>query len=50
MRPDVGLDYWRFAQHIDVVSWDSYPRWHSQPEEWPVAVETAFITICTLLL
>ncbi|MCO5197420.1 MAG: beta-galactosidase [Anaerolineae bacterium] len=42
MRPDVGLDYWRFAQHIDVVSWDSYPRWHSQPEEWPVAVETAF--------
>ena len=25
MRPDVGLDYWRFAQHIDVVSWDSYP-------------------------
>lgn len=28
MRPDVGLDYWKFAQHVDVVSWDSYPRWH----------------------
>ncbi|MCA9952442.1 MAG: beta-galactosidase [Anaerolineales bacterium] len=42
MRPDVGLDYWRFAEHVDVVAWDSYPRWHSQPEEWPVGVETAF--------
>lgn len=28
MQPDVGLDYWAFARHVDVVSWDSYPRWH----------------------
>ncbi len=25
------LDYWRFAPHIDVASWDSYPRFHDQP-------------------
>jgi beta-galactosidase len=29
MRPDVGLDYWQFAPHIDVIAWDSYPAWHS---------------------
>ena len=23
-----GLDYWKLAQHIDVVSWDSYPQFH----------------------
>ncbi|MEZ4669851.1 MAG: beta-galactosidase [Anaerolineae bacterium] len=23
-----GLDYWKLAEHIDVVSWDSYPSWH----------------------
>ena len=29
-----GLDYWKFAQHLDVVSWDNYPNWHGQPDEW----------------
>ncbi len=24
-----GLDYWKIAQHIDVVSWDSYPQFHN---------------------
>ncbi len=24
-----GLDYWKLAQHLDVVSWDNYPLWHS---------------------
>jgi beta-galactosidase len=24
----VGLDYWKLAREIDVVSWDSYPGWH----------------------
>lgn len=26
-----GLDYWRFAPHLDVISWDSYPNWHVGP-------------------
>ncbi len=24
-----GLNYWRMAPHLDVISWDSYPTWHS---------------------
>lgn len=28
------LDYYRFADFIDVASWDSYPRWHT-PSERP---------------
>ena len=42
MRPDVGLDYWHFAPHVDVVCWDSYPNWHSETEEWNVAMQTGF--------
>jgi beta-galactosidase len=28
-----GLDYWRFAPHVDVISWDSYPPYHDRPGE-----------------
>lgn len=24
-----GLNYWKFADVLDVISWDSYPTWHS---------------------
>jgi len=24
-----GLDYWEWAPHVDVISWDSYPMWHN---------------------
>ena len=24
-----GIDYWKFADFIDIVSWDSYPMWHN---------------------
>ncbi len=41
MRPDVGLNYWNFAEHLDVVSWDSYPRWH-QTNDVTTAMQTAF--------
>lgn len=27
-----GLDYSKFAKEVDVVSWDSYPSWHSDHE------------------
>jgi beta-galactosidase len=42
MLPDVGLDYFEFAKHVDVVSWDSYPRWHFNDNEIETAVKTAF--------
>ncbi len=36
MRPDVGLNYWQFAEHVDLANWDSYPEWHIHDD-----VETA---------
>ena len=30
--PKVDLDYSKFAKHLDVVSWDSYPAWHNNYE------------------
>lgn len=24
-----GLDYYKFAKELDVISWDSYPEWHA---------------------
>ena len=31
-HPFAGLDYGRFAPHIDVISWDAYPPWHNDYE------------------
>lgn len=42
MKPDVGLDYWKFAPHVDVISWDSYPEWHRDGDDISVAAKTAF--------
>jgi beta-galactosidase len=28
-----GLDYWNWAPHVDLISWDSYPRWHNADED-----------------
>ncbi|RAK07864.1 beta-galactosidase [Halanaerobium saccharolyticum] len=40
----IGLNYWKFAQEVDVVSWDSYPSWHSDYEtDIDRAVDTAFM-------
>lgn len=33
------LDYWRWAPHLDVLSWDCYPRWHRPPEEGEAELE-----------
>ncbi|MBX3066281.1 MAG: beta-galactosidase [Anaerolineae bacterium] len=41
MQPDVGLDYWRFAEYVDVIAWDSYPRWH-QDDDAITGMRTAF--------
>jgi beta-galactosidase len=52
----LGLDYWKFAPHLDVVSWDNYPSWHGvgtisgggsgawDPEgkDWRLASDIAF--------
>ncbi len=36
------LNYWEFAREVDVISWDSYPRWHDTGDDVSVAVETGF--------
>lgn len=38
-----GLDYWKMAPELDVVSWDSYPTWHGQEEDWRLGSSVSFI-------
>jgi beta-galactosidase len=35
------LDYWKFAQVVDVIAWDSYPSYQDRPHDW---VEKAIST------
>jgi beta-galactosidase len=36
------LNYGEFAREMDVISWDSYPRWHDTQDDVRIASETAF--------
>jgi beta-galactosidase len=38
-----GLNYWRFAEHVDRVSWDSYPQYHDRDGDWRKAVGVSFV-------
>lgn len=38
-----GIDYPKFAKAVDVVSWDSYPVWHTTAEDWRLAASVAMI-------
>lgn len=38
-----GLDYWKFAKEVDVVSWDSYPMWHGEEPNWELATRIGFV-------
>lgn len=38
-----GLNYWKFAPHIDVVSWDNYPQWHCDKSETQLGMEVGFV-------
>lgn len=35
-------DYWRLAQEVDFISWDSYPEWHKTQQQENIASYTAF--------
>lgn len=37
------LDYRKFAAILDVISWDAYPDWHSEPDNVKVASTFAFM-------
>lgn len=39
-----GLNYWKFAEEVDVVSWDNYPAWHNDYEKtWELAADISFV-------
>ncbi|MFP4017246.1 MAG: beta-galactosidase [Halanaerobiales bacterium] len=38
-----GLNYWKFAEEVDVISWDNYPTWHDERAEWKLASDISFI-------
>jgi beta-galactosidase len=39
-----GLNYWKFAKELDVVSWDNYPGWHTTEEStWELASRISFV-------
>ncbi len=35
------LNYFEWAREVDIISWDSYPSWHSEKDEIGVAVAAA---------
>lgn len=37
----LSIDYYKLSKCLDVISWDNYPLWHSQQDEFSVAVQTA---------
>ncbi|RKL68210.1 beta-galactosidase [Salipaludibacillus neizhouensis] len=36
------LDYFKFADELDIISWDSYPTWHRSEEESDHAIWISF--------
>lgn len=41
---DRGLNYWDFAKHMDLISWDNYPYWHTdERSNWEEAARRGFI-------
>ena len=38
-----GLDYFKLAEVLDVVSWDNYPSWHNEEGDEEVAMKTGFV-------
>ncbi len=38
-----GINYPRFASVVYVVSWDSYPVWHTTGSDWTLGAQIAFI-------
>lgn len=41
-----GLNYQKLAKSLDIMSWDSYPRWHCQKDkstEWENAAGAGFV-------
>ena len=42
MGTSTVVNYWQWAKHLDVVSWDSYPQWRDDASDWRLAASTSF--------
>jgi beta-galactosidase len=38
-----GLNYWKFKEVLDVISWDNYPMWHGNEDNSDLAVKISMI-------
>lgn len=38
-----GLNYWKFAGELDVISWDNYPTWHGNGKDHELAAVISFV-------
>ena len=39
-----GLDYWKMAPDLDIISWDSYPFWHTDKmKTWELGANVSFL-------
>lgn len=39
-----GLNYWKFAKEVDIISWDNYPAWHNDFETtYDLASNVSFV-------
>lgn len=39
-----GFDPWKFADDMDYISWDNYPKWHNPDQKvWETAADVAFV-------
>ncbi len=39
-----GLDYYKMAEYVDIITWDSYPSWHNDYEsEIDTAIKIGFL-------
>ncbi|MDR1175237.1 MAG: beta-galactosidase [Treponema sp.] len=37
-----GIDYFRLAEVLDLVSWDNYPQWTGGPKDIEIGIRTSF--------
>ena len=37
-----GLNYWKLAEALDVVSWDNYPHYLDRPGDWKTGARVSF--------
>jgi beta-galactosidase len=37
-----GIDYFRLAEVLDLVSWDNYPQWTATPKDIEIGMQTSF--------